>query len=544
MRLLPYDSFTLQTPDPLPIVLERLATQVESEKLIRWQFSRNHLPYEGSYSEAGFKIHRIIHYRNSFLPIIRGQFETSRLGTTVHITMRLHPFVTVFLGFWYLVWYGFSLPIWLTGAMPTAFALQFLGLPVLILLIFWIAFWAEASRSRHDLTQMILGQVNHTSRNLNRWLPNVMQWGAFLLGLAIALLQMTAIFHLFPSGESGESASLGTASCSQNPSHSSLCNFTLVQTITGHPAAAALAMSRDGQTLVSGGSDKAIKVWDLKTGQLRNTLQSDSGSINAVALSPDGQTVISGSADHRVRIWDLTHNSYPRILTGHPEEVNWVGVTPDGKTVISGSYGAIKQWDLATGRLKATFPKVGKSETTMGPISLINDEAERFNPLDINPNSNTALISDLKLVDLASNQIRTIPTDKVENLFTDHFLSAHLSPNGKLAALQYGNNFRKFETRLKVWDLTTGAVRAMTQATFSHHTFADLPLALSNHFIFGSADRQLKVWNLQTAQLEAVLDTGWMSSLVVTPDGKFLVGLSSNSESDKSQIKVWQHQSK
>ncbi|UBF23874.1 hypothetical protein K9N68_19185 [Kovacikia minuta CCNUW1] len=539
MKLLPYDTFTLQTPDPLSVVLQRMATQIEPEKPMRWQFSRNHLPYEGTLSEAGFQIHRIIHHRNSFLPMIRGRFESSSFGTSVFITMRLHPFVVAFLVFWYLAWYSFSLPVWLTGAMPNTLALQFVGLPIALLVAFWAAFWSEADRSRRDLAQMILGQANPTSpsNHFNQWFPNGILWGIFLIGFLIAFLQVTGTFR--PS-LSGESESLGAAaSCSQPTNHSPACRFSLVHTLIGHPAASALAMSADGQILVSGGDDKAIKIWDLKTGQLRKTLQSDSGKIRAVAIAPNAKTIVTGSADHMVRIWDVTAKQSPRILVGHAEDVNLVEITPDGKTVVSGSYGAIKQWDLATGQLKATFPKVAKSETTFGPLTVIDDQAGQFNPLAINPTSKTALISDLKLVDLTTNEVKTIPTQHVENMFVDSFLSAHMSLDGKLAVLQFGNTFKKFETRLKVWDLTTGDVKATTSATFSRTIFSDVPLALSRDRIFGITQKQLKVWNLQTARLEAVLNTGWMSSLVVTPDGKTLVGLASSLDSDQVQIKVW-----
>jgi len=538
VKLLPYDTFTIQTADPLAIVLERMTAQVERQKTIRWHFSRDHLPYEGTLSETGFQISRIIHYRNSFLPVIRGRFEPSPSGTTVQITMRLHPFVIGFLAFWYLTWYSFCFPLWLTGAMPTMFALQFIGLPIAVLFIFWGAFWAEAHRSRQDLEQMLLGHTapNQTPSLLSRSLPHVMQWGIFLVGLTIAFLQITGTFR--PSTQP-ESESWANVSCAEPATHSPVCTFSLVRTLSGHPAATALAISADGQTLVSGGTDKAIKVWDLKTGKLKKTFQSDSGSIHAVAIAPDGKTVVSGSADHMVRLWDLTRDQPPRMLAGHPEDVNWVGITPDSKTVISGSYGAIKQWDLVTGQLKTTFPKVPKTETNLGPITMIDDAAGRFNPLDINVVSNIALISDLKLVDLATNQTKPIATNQVENLFADQFLSAHISPDGKLAVLQFGNNLRKFETRLKVWDLVTGDVRAEGHATFAQSMFADVPLALSRDRIFGSADGKLKVWSLQTAQLEAVLETGWLSPLVVTPDGKLLAGLTGGLAVDQSQIKVW-----
>ncbi|MEJ6482937.1 hypothetical protein N0Y54_16660 [Nostoc punctiforme UO1] len=73
--------------------------------------------------------------------------------------MSIHFFVMVFLGFWFLFWYSAVVPIILTGAMPNYMAALFIGMPILMLFIFWIAFWSEANRSRSELTQIIQGQV-------------------------------------------------------------------------------------------------------------------------------------------------------------------------------------------------------------------------------------------------------------------------------------------------------------------------------------------------------------------------------------------------
>lgn len=157
MKVLPNDSFTILTPDALPIVLQRLNAQVEPTKAFR--FSKKHPPYQGTISESGFLISRIIHYRNSFLPVIRGRFEVESHQTLIHVQMRIHPFVMAFLGFWFLSWYGAVIPITLTGAMPNYMAALFVGMPIIMLIIFWVAFWPEANRSRSELTQIIQGQV-------------------------------------------------------------------------------------------------------------------------------------------------------------------------------------------------------------------------------------------------------------------------------------------------------------------------------------------------------------------------------------------------
>ncbi|MHC0068723.1 hypothetical protein ACWATR_38655, partial [Nostoc sp. UIC 10890] len=64
-----------------------------------------------------------------------------------------------FLGFWFLSWYGAIIPIALTGAMPNYMVALFVGMPILMLIIFGVAFWSEANRSRSELTQIIQRQV-------------------------------------------------------------------------------------------------------------------------------------------------------------------------------------------------------------------------------------------------------------------------------------------------------------------------------------------------------------------------------------------------
>lgn len=60
------------------------------------------------------------------------------------------------------------------------------------------------------------------------------------------------------------------------------------------------------KTIVSGGSrDGTIKIWDLATGKLLRTLTGHSEVVLSVAISPDGQTIVSGSDDKTIKIWRL-----------------------------------------------------------------------------------------------------------------------------------------------------------------------------------------------------------------------------------------------
>ena len=58
-----------------------------------------------------------------------------------------------------------------------------------------------------------------------------------------------------------------------------------------------IAISPDGQTLVSGGVDQVLKIWNLHTGKLVRTLSGHSYSVNSVVISPNGQLLASGGYD-------------------------------------------------------------------------------------------------------------------------------------------------------------------------------------------------------------------------------------------------------
>ena len=79
--------------------------------------------------------------------------------------------------------------------------------------------------------------------------------------------------------------------------------------------------SPDGTKVVSGSSDKTVRVWDAVTGECEQTLEGHSDAVTSASFSPDGTKVVSSNDDATVHIWDAVTGEYEQTLEGHSSRV-------------------------------------------------------------------------------------------------------------------------------------------------------------------------------------------------------------------------------
>ena len=167
-----------------------------------------------------------------------------------------------------------------------------------------------------------------------------------------------------------------------------------VMVLAGHTdLVLAVAFSPNGKLLVSGGSDKTVRLWEVETGKLRRTREEHTTPVNTVAFSPNGKRFWSGSSENdTIRSWyprdggrwssetsprqdvDLmaiacsyqgetiarviTRNQTTIVLrgtrnhwtvkTGHTDSVNVLTLYTDGRTLATGSADkTIQVWNKA-----------------------------------------------------------------------------------------------------------------------------------------------------------------------------------------------------
>ncbi|KAL0485075.1 hypothetical protein AKO1_011805 [Acrasis kona] len=110
-------------------------------------------------------------------------------------------------------------------------------------------------------------------------------------------------------------------------------------------------MGFDG--IVTGGSDNTVKMWDVHTGTLTNTLVGHEKPITAI-IQIVRDLFATTSQDNSIRVWN-TYGAQVMNLTGHTEYVEAITLI-NATTIASGSRdNTIKVWNLQSGKCTHTI---------------------------------------------------------------------------------------------------------------------------------------------------------------------------------------------
>ena len=155
MRIIPYKKIRINHTKNKDIVREIINSSIEPCKI--FGYSNSNKMFCGHIEDSSFKIRRIIKYRNSFLPILKGNI----LDQEVIVTIRMNHFANIFMSIWMLyavVGFIFSTVFIIVLLLSGKF--EILSLPGLILapagfLMLKIGFWKEVKKAETELTSII-----------------------------------------------------------------------------------------------------------------------------------------------------------------------------------------------------------------------------------------------------------------------------------------------------------------------------------------------------------------------------------------------------
>ncbi|MCP3919276.1 MAG: protein kinase [bacterium] len=120
-----------------------------------------------------------------------------------------------------------------------------------------------------------------------------------------------------------------------------------------------LAFDPRGDYLVAGTHQRAVVVWNTRTGEKRHELSGRTSgvAIEAIALSPDGALVAAGDAAGVVHVWGLESGERVATFTAHTGRVIDLAFSPTGDRLASASADAsVRLWGIAEGAPERLLP--------------------------------------------------------------------------------------------------------------------------------------------------------------------------------------------
>ncbi|KAG8701958.1 hypothetical protein FRC09_005033 [Ceratobasidium sp. 395] len=247
-----------------------------------------------------------------------------------------------------------------------------------------------------------------------------------------------------------------------------------------------IAFSPDGHRLVSGSEDKTLRIWELETGQSVLELHGHRSRVWSVAFSPSGFWVASGSNDETLRIWDAqTGKSMHEPLCGHSGSVRSVAFSPDGHRIASGSEDStIRIWDTRTG------------EMLLGPLQGHSDwiESVAFS-LDGHRIASGSDDKTLRIWDAQTGYPAAQPLDS----HSDHITSVVFCPNGQVVSSSLDNTIR-------IWDVADRdevdlASQSNTSKSYSGWINSVVFSPDGRSVVSGSSNKTVRIWDAETGKL-------------------------------------------
>ncbi|WP_414565270.1 MULTISPECIES: WD40 repeat domain-containing protein [unclassified Anabaena] len=380
-------------------------------------------------------------------------------------------------------------------------------------------------RSAEDYRQILLGKAQ-SQYKAKKLLPHSEQL-TLILGIIVS---MTALLALVPGSYYASSYFLKVtpfeASVPQTPDFTpspnpvpSPQNLALTQTLAGHGDSVwSVALTANGQTLVSASADKTIKVWNVNPGKIISTLEGHTDTVREIAISSDGQTLVSGSGDKTIKVWNLQTFEIIRTITPNGGPVWSVAISSDGQTLVSGTEdGNIQIWNFHTGQLLRT----------------IQGHESRVFSVAISPDGETLATGGLD------------KTIKIWDMYTGELRQAIAQHNDAVRYVAFSRDGEtlasaSWDQSIKIWDLQTGKLLH----TLLGHTSRVVTLSMGldgQTLLSGSIDNMVKMWDMQTGNVLQTLSghSDWVLALATNPTQKILV----SSSKDKT-IRIWQPQIK
>ncbi|MFO0564903.1 MAG: protein kinase [Polyangiaceae bacterium] len=235
--------------------------------------------------------------------------------------------------------------------------------------------------------------------------------------------------------------------------------------------------------------------------QFDRQLTGHQGIVAVVAFVADGGELVSAGSDGAVKVWDLGTGRIARSLPGHQQRVFSGDVSRDGTLLFTSTNAEVRRWKLRTGGLDGVIPGTNRGVARVR----------------VSPDGKHLAISgwagDLTVSELDGKVVRTIPREGRGDALA-------FSPDGKWIAVAGKKPL------IEIFDATTGErVAALEGHTATVGTVEFSPDG--KHLVSASDDKTAKLWSFVPGHpsllrsIEGFAAPVWTAAF--SPDGSKLV---------------------
>jgi WD40 repeat protein/serine/threonine protein kinase/class 3 adenylate cyclase len=355
--------------------------------------------------------------------------------------------------------------------------------------------------------------------------------------------------------EVGSSEAFTTLLLSKNKS---FLRFIEAMALNNSSEILSLAFSPGGKIFASGGVDRTIRLWDVKTFREISTLKGHKGPIMTIAFDPNGKILVSGSKDdatgveRTLKFWDVGTGREYVTSKEHKDLVNAFAFSPDGKTIATGGLGTIVLRDIITNEELFTLKGHGIWVHSLafspdGKLLASGSEDRAVKLWDVERGSELATLKGHEgtVSSLAfSRDGEILASGGHEDIIfwevkSGRMLTKIRGHESAISSIFFSHDGKTMITGgldkiIKTWEITTERKRdRLTEhrGDVSSVVFSPAGKILAS----GSSDDTVRLWDMKTRKeiISFKGQTG-MITLAFSPDGKILA-----SGSEDTTIKLW-----